>query len=110
MSYCICCKFIGLFCLFWTMVAYFIVLGLFQLKYEGTLELEHAEGTVTITREKDTMIPHIVAKDYNGAIYGQGFANAQSRLWNMEKMRRAAKGKLSEVFGDSQLENDKMMR
>ena len=25
-------------------------------------------------------------------------------------MRRAAKGKLSEVFGESQLENDKMMR
>ena len=74
------------------------------------MELEHAEGTVTITREKDTMIPHIYADNYKGTIYGQGFANAQSRLWNMEKMRRAARGKLSEVFGDSQLKHDTMMR
>jgi penicillin amidase len=74
------------------------------------LELEHVEGTVTITREKDTMIPHVCADDHIGAVYGQGFANAQSRLWNMEKMRRAAKGTLSEVFGDSQLKHDIMMR
>ena len=56
------------------------------------------------------MIPHVYADDYLGTIYGQGFANAQSRLWNMEKMRRAARGKLSEVFGDSQLKHDTMMR
>ena len=81
MSYCICCKFAGLFCFFWAMVAYFMFLGLFQLKVEGTLRLERAEDTVTITREQDTRIPHIRAKDLKGAIYGQGFANAQSRLW-----------------------------
>ena len=56
---------------------------------------------MTITRERDTMIPHVYAKDQIGAVYGQGFANAQSRLWNMEKVRRAARGKLSEVFGRS---------
>ena len=56
--------------MFWALVAYFIVLSLFQLKVEGTLELKHVEGTVTITREADTMIPHILAKDYNGACYG----------------------------------------
>ena len=56
------------------------------------------------------MIPHVYADDYLGTIYGQGFANAQSRLWNMEKMRRAARGTLSEIFGDSQLKHDTMMR
>ena len=65
---------------------------------------------MTITREPDTMIPHICAKDLNGALYGQGFVNAQSRLWNMEKTRRAAKGLLSEVFGEGQLQTDILMR
>ena len=80
------------------------------MKVEGTLELERAQDTVTITREKDTRIPHIQAKDLTGCIYGQGFANAQSRLWQMELMRRAAQGKLSEAFGDGQLRHDKLMR
>ena len=70
MSYCICCKFIGIFSMFWAMVAYFTVLGLFQLKIEGTMQLKHAEDTVTITREKDTMISHVYAKDHKGAVYG----------------------------------------
>ena len=76
------------------------------------MTLEHASkyGTVTITREEDTMIPHIHARDLKAALYGQGFANAQTRLWNMEKTRRAAKGLLSEVFGDGQLQRDKLFR
>ena len=56
--------------MFWAMVAYFTVLGLFQLKIEGTMQLKHAEDTVTITREKDTMISHVYAKDHKGAVYG----------------------------------------
>ena len=32
------------------------------------------------------------ANDFNGALYGQGFANAQTRLFSMELKRRAAKG------------------
>ena len=76
MSYCICCKFVGLFCVFWSLVAYFTLLSLFQIKTEGTLQLKHAEDVVTITRESDTMIPHVYAKDQIGAVYGQGFANA----------------------------------
>ena len=55
------------------------------------------------------MIPHIYAQDMKGALYGQGFVNAQSRLWNMEKKRRASKGLISEVFGESQVGNDRLM-
>ena len=55
------------------------------------------------------MIPHIYAQDMNGALYGQGFANAQSRLWNMEKIRRASKGLISEVFGEGQIGSDRLM-
>ena len=70
MEYCICCKFIPLFCCFWVIVAYFSFMALFQVKSEGTLELERAQGTVRIVREDDTMISHVYADDFNGALYG----------------------------------------
>ena len=93
------------------MIAFTMFLALFQVKTEGTLELEHATGTVTITREPDNMIPHICAEDLKGALYGQGFANAQSRLFNMELMRRAGKGLVAEAFGDEKfLRYDSLMR
>ena len=44
------------------------------------------------------------------ALYGQGYANAQSRLWNMEKTRRASQGLIAEVFGKGELKRDKLMR
>lgn len=33
------------------------------------------------------------------AVYTQGFAHAQDRLWQMEKTRMLASGKLSQIFG-----------
>ena len=70
MSYCICCKFIGLFCIFWSFVGYFVILGLYQVKSEGTLYLKHAESTVTITRESDNMITHIKGDTMKDTLYG----------------------------------------
>ena len=70
MSYCICCKFIGLFCCFWVAVAYFSIMALFQVKSEGTLKLQRAQETVRIVREDDTMISHVYAETFNGALYG----------------------------------------
>ena len=61
MTACICCKFIGFFIIFWVLAAFLAFLSLFQIRTDGTILLEHAEGTVTITREKDSMIPHVCA-------------------------------------------------
>ena len=81
-----------------------------QVKTEGTLYLEHARGKVTITREKDTNIPHIRGETWENAIYGQGFVHAQTRLWNLEKVRRVSAGRISELFGEEVLSIDKFMR
>jgi penicillin amidase len=44
-------------------------------------------------------------------VYAQmGHAVAHDRLWQMETYRRAAAGRLSEIFGESQLETDIFMR
>ena len=39
-----------------------------------------------------------------------GYAVATDRLWQMESYRRSARGKLSEIFGSSQLSTDVFMR
>jgi len=41
------------------------------------------------------------------AIYTQGFAHAQDRMWQMEKARRMGSGTLSEMFGKKTLNIDK---
>ena len=52
---------------------------------KGELYLDNAPGMVSIVREADTKILHIRGKDWNSMAYGQGFATAQTRLWQMEK-------------------------
>ena len=42
--------------------------------------------------------------------YAQGFSHAQTRLWQIEKSRRVASGRLSELFGPDTLNVDKYMR
>ena len=73
----------------------------------GKLYLESAQGNSSLFREYDTGIHHIKAENYLGAVYTQGFAHAQDRLWQMEKSRRMTSGRLSEIFGDKSLNVDK---
>ncbi|NIR50354.1 T9SS type A sorting domain-containing protein [candidate division KSB1 bacterium] len=68
------------------------------------------DGT-TVTIERDNYgVPHIAAETETGVFFGQGFAVAQDRLFQMEQFRRAAEGRLSEAFGTRALEDDKFVR
>jgi acyl-homoserine lactone acylase PvdQ len=62
--------------------------------------------TVTIARD-DYGVPHITANTETGVFYGQGFAAARDRLFQMETNRRAAEGKLAEWFGSNYVNTDK---
>lgn len=55
-------------------------------------------------------IPHIFAENLDDALFAQGFATAQDRLWQMDTMRRLAAGELSEVVGKATLELDRKAR
>ncbi|MGG7568595.1 penicillin acylase family protein [Rhodovulum sp. DZ06] len=55
-------------------------------------------------------IPHISGATERDVFFGLGFVHAQDRLWQMEIARRAAQGRLAELFGPPALENDKRMR
>lgn len=55
-------------------------------------------------------IPYIEAKMDADLYFAQGFTTASDRLWQMELLRRVARGELAEIFGDRVLEEDKMWR
>lgn len=76
---------------------------------EGTVIVPGLAATVTITRDANG-IPTIKAGDERDAAYGLGFATAQDRLFQMDLMRHAVAGRLSEWFGARALDTDKSMR
>ncbi|MEE9279054.1 MAG: penicillin acylase family protein [Myxococcota bacterium] len=75
----------------------------------GSLELRGLDAPVEIVRDRHG-IPHIRAGSLREAYLGLGFVHAQDRLWQMELLRRSASGRLSELFGRSTLEADRLAR
>jgi penicillin G amidase len=52
-------------------------------------------------------VPHITAASWEDAIFLQGYAMAQDRMWQMDALRRMAAGELAEVVGKMGLESDR---
>ena len=66
-------------------------------------------GPVEIVRDADA-IPHIFASTKLDALFGLGYVHAQDRLWQMEFQRRIGHGRLSEIFGDATIPQDRFLR
>jgi penicillin amidase len=55
-------------------------------------------------------VPHIRAEQTRDLWVGLGFCMAQERLWQLDYMRRFARGELAAVLGAAALPNDRMLR
>jgi len=55
-------------------------------------------------------VPHIEAGSWEDAVFLQGYATAQDRMWQMDALRRLAGGELAEVVGKVALESDQEAR
>ena len=55
-------------------------------------------------------IPYIEAKLDADLYFAQGYVTASDRLWQMDLLRRLARGETAEIFGRSVLEEDKRWR
>ena len=64
---------------------------------------------VDIIRDADD-IPHIFGATRLDALYGLGYVHAQDRLWQMEFQRRIGHGRLSEIFGEATVPQDRFLR
>ncbi|WP_428485521.1 penicillin acylase family protein [Rhodopila sp.] len=74
-----------------------------------TARIPGLTGPVGITFDAD-MVPRIQATSELDAATALGFLHARDRLFQMELMRRAASGRLSEIAGPATLRIDRMMR
>ncbi|HEY9402757.1 MAG TPA: penicillin acylase family protein [Pyrinomonadaceae bacterium] len=74
-----------------------------------TLALAGLRAPVTIRRD-ERGIPHIEAANDADLYFAQGYATASDRLWQMDLLRRTARGELAEIFGRPALEEDKRRR
>jgi len=75
----------------------------------GDLSLAGLDGPVEILRDS-LGVPHIRANSTHDAFFGQGFAHAQDRLWQMDYDRRRAAGRWAEWAGPAWVDMDILMR
>ena len=78
-------------------------------KYKGNISVPVLKQDVKIIT--DTWgVPHIYAESENDLFFACGYIHANERMWQMDLARRTGYGRLSELFGEALLENDKHVR
>jgi len=75
----------------------------------GTLTGNAVSAPVRIARD-ERGIPHIRAANERDLFFGEGYAQAADRLFQLDVYRRAVSGRLSEIFGSSLLNYDQRAR
>ena len=99
--------------LFATLLLVIILITFLTIKslpdYNRTVVNSLVKQDVKIFRNKYA-IPNIVGKTNEDTFFALGYVHAQDRLWQMILLRKTAKGKLSEIFGEKYLESDKLIR
>ena len=75
----------------------------------GEVKADGLEAEVTVQRDA-LGIPTITADSSHDLFFAQGYVHAQDRFWEMDFRRHVTSGRLSEMFGESQLGTDKFLR
>jgi len=75
----------------------------------GTLVLPGLSAPVTVVRD-ERGVPQIYADTDTDLMMAQGFVHAQDRFWEMDVRRHITSGRLSEMFGATQVETDEFLR
>jgi penicillin amidase len=77
--------------------------------YDGSVSLPRLADQVDVYRD-DHGIPHIYADTAQDLFRAQGYVHAQDRFWEMDFRRHVTSGRLSELFGEDQVETDAVVR
>ncbi|HKZ52930.1 MAG TPA: penicillin acylase family protein [Candidatus Acidoferrales bacterium] len=77
--------------------------------YDGDFHVAGLSQPVRVVRD-ERAVPHIYAHNLDDLFFAQGYVHAQERLWQMDLLRRTARGQLAEVFGPAALPVDKENR
>ncbi|MFF7632437.1 penicillin acylase family protein [Kitasatospora sp. NPDC008050] len=75
----------------------------------GTVKVAGLGASVDVKRDANG-IPQIYADTPEDLFKAQGYVQAQDRFWEMDVRRHITSGRLSEMFGASQVNNDAFIR
>ncbi|MEE9443450.1 MAG: penicillin acylase family protein [candidate division Zixibacteria bacterium] len=78
-------------------------------EYNGSIIIDRIEDKIEIIRDSYGMA-HIYAENDNDAAFALGYCTAQDRLFQIEMIRRAVKGRLSELIGPETVDVDRLFR
>ena len=78
-------------------------------RLNGSISVAGLQKEVTVDRD-GWGVPHIRADSVEDMAEAQGYVMAQDRLWQMDLLRRVARGQLSEILGSATLSVDKQFR
>ncbi|MHB1343860.1 MAG: penicillin acylase family protein [Thermoleophilia bacterium] len=76
---------------------------------DGSLRVPGLQAEVQVLRD-DLGIPQIYAANQHDLYMVKGYVHAQDRFWQMDVWRHIGAGRLSEMFGESQLDTDRFLR
>jgi penicillin amidase len=76
---------------------------------DGSVAVPGISSKVRVVRDEHGA-PTIEAATLEDLFFAQGYVTAQDRLWQMDVMRRAAAGELSEVIGEATVKMDREER
>ncbi|MGW3359531.1 penicillin acylase family protein [Streptomyces bungoensis] len=76
---------------------------------KGSITLDGLSGPVDVKRDGNG-IPQIYASSDQDLFMAQGYVQAQDRFYEMDVRRHMTSGRLSEMFGKSQVKNDEFLR
>ncbi len=103
--------------LFWSAAIVVIAIGatLWWFVYrplprlDGSIALPGLQKDVVVERDH-WGVPRIRANSIEDMVEAQGYVMAQDRLWQMDLLRRVARGQLSEILGPATLNVDRQFR
>ncbi|HPW85074.1 MAG TPA: penicillin acylase family protein [Rhodoferax sp.] len=76
---------------------------------KGSVNMTHLQAPVSVAYD-ERGVPHIHAENEADLYRALGYVHAQDRLFQMEMVRRLAKGELAEILGPKLLDTDKLFR
>src|SRR5271169_1562226 len=95
-----------------------LIVGVWWLYWIAHSALPQLDGSVAVpgisskarVARDEHGVPTIEAATLEDLFFAQGYVTAQDRLWQMDMMRRAAAGELSEVIGEATVKMDREER
>lgn len=99
---------------FFVLVVFVKIVFLFLIfwkapRLSGELRVPGLTNPVSVVRDSYG-VPHIRSEDSSSAYFALGYVSASDRLFQMEILRRAARGELSEVLGAELVPTDTFLR